>query len=375
MKSSQTGTAGSRKEAGASQINPQQPQYANTQNRSVSPSQAPSALANYTLPGVISYLTSEFTNLERFKIITNLEKSEMKYRIQQLTSELNSVRFVNEKQALRIKLLEEKLDHANHPPSGDKHGSEEDKAYETNEQPNSEGSGAEKPGSGTPIPETPASDEIGSDNVLLGPSAPQNNATSTSRSSPPPSDELSTQNDPLPGVRSENHRDNGDIHPTPSLNAKDAQIPHVDLEFLRNSRQKLNRSIREIVSLLEPPSGIDFLESHSGAATNSAFEDLLEDSKHFTFEPTQEERHQSNESVFARYTLGKDDLLTGQRISFEDAVKKPVETDLHQLNHQPWDHVRQQQPPTDESDTETVTMDEQDIIGILSNGSDTKKNE
>ncbi|KAM9915643.1 hypothetical protein OXX80_013921, partial [Metschnikowia pulcherrima] len=55
-------------------------------------------------------LTSEFTNLERFKIVTNLEKSEMRYRIQQLTSELNSVRYVNEKQALRIKLLEEKLE-------------------------------------------------------------------------------------------------------------------------------------------------------------------------------------------------------------------------------------------------------------------------
>ena len=38
----------------------------------------------YTLPGVINYLTSEFTNLERFKIMTNLEKNEMKYKIIQL---------------------------------------------------------------------------------------------------------------------------------------------------------------------------------------------------------------------------------------------------------------------------------------------------
>lgn len=65
--------------------------------------------ANYTLPGVISYLTSEFTHLERFKITTNLEKSEMKYKILQLTSEVNSLRFINDKQALKIKELEAKL--------------------------------------------------------------------------------------------------------------------------------------------------------------------------------------------------------------------------------------------------------------------------
>ena len=63
-------------------------------------------LANYTLPGVINYLTSEFTDLERFKIMTNLEKSEMKYKIVQLQGELNSLRYINEKQKSRIDVLE-----------------------------------------------------------------------------------------------------------------------------------------------------------------------------------------------------------------------------------------------------------------------------
>lgn len=63
-------------------------------------------LANYTLPGVINYLTSEFTDLERFKIMTNLEKSEMKYKIVQLQAELNSLRYINEKQKVRIDVLE-----------------------------------------------------------------------------------------------------------------------------------------------------------------------------------------------------------------------------------------------------------------------------
>ncbi|EMG49283.1 FAR8 Factor arrest protein 8 [Candida maltosa Xu316] len=61
----------------------------------------------YTLPGVINYLTSEFTNLERFKIMTNLEKNEMKYKIIELQSELNNLKYINEKQSLKINQLEE----------------------------------------------------------------------------------------------------------------------------------------------------------------------------------------------------------------------------------------------------------------------------
>ncbi|CAK9437529.1 uncharacterized protein LODBEIA_P19070 [Lodderomyces beijingensis] len=60
----------------------------------------------YTLPGVINYLTSEFTNLERFKIVTNLEKSEMKYKIVHLQGELTSLKFINQKQQTRINALE-----------------------------------------------------------------------------------------------------------------------------------------------------------------------------------------------------------------------------------------------------------------------------
>ena len=62
--------------------------------------------ANYTLPGVINYLTSEFTNLERYKIMNNLEKSEMKYKINQLQGEVNSLKYIGERQANRINLLE-----------------------------------------------------------------------------------------------------------------------------------------------------------------------------------------------------------------------------------------------------------------------------
>lgn len=60
----------------------------------------------YTLPGVLSYLTLEFTNLERFKIAASLEKSELQFRIAQLTSEVNLLRFLNDKQRLRIAELE-----------------------------------------------------------------------------------------------------------------------------------------------------------------------------------------------------------------------------------------------------------------------------
>ncbi|RCK65980.1 hypothetical protein Cantr_01769 [Candida viswanathii] len=63
--------------------------------------------APYTLPGVINYLTSEFTNLERFKIMTNLEKNEMKFKIIQLQGELTTLKYNNEKQQLKIKELEE----------------------------------------------------------------------------------------------------------------------------------------------------------------------------------------------------------------------------------------------------------------------------
>ncbi|CAK7901561.1 hypothetical protein CAAN1_11S03466 [[Candida] anglica] len=61
--------------------------------------------ANYTLPGIINYLTSEFTNLERFKIVNNLEKSEMKHKINQLQGELNAIKYIEERQRYQIMLL------------------------------------------------------------------------------------------------------------------------------------------------------------------------------------------------------------------------------------------------------------------------------
>lgn len=81
--------------------------------------QAPSA--NYTLPGVISYLTSEFTNLERYKIMTDLEKSEMKYKIAMLQGEVEAFQHTNNKLERRIHNLEQENSllrlHNNLPPS------------------------------------------------------------------------------------------------------------------------------------------------------------------------------------------------------------------------------------------------------------------
>lgn len=84
----------------------QQANQGTTSNQNQSNQHQSLPLANYTLPGVINYLTSEFTNLERFKIMTNLEKSEMKYRITHLQGEMNSLKYINEQQKLKIQQLE-----------------------------------------------------------------------------------------------------------------------------------------------------------------------------------------------------------------------------------------------------------------------------
>ncbi|KAM9909297.1 hypothetical protein OXX69_005559 [Metschnikowia pulcherrima] len=328
MKPTQTGAGGARKEGVYSNANTQQPQYAHTPNQGGSQPQPAGPLANYTLPGVIGYLTSEFTNLERFKIVTNLEKSEMRYRIQQLTSELNSVRFVNEKQALRIKLLEEKLETA----KGE--NSEKKESLSTNS-----GSASEK---GT---------DSQSGSLSNGDFVSENEKSLRN---------LHITKDLAPSQA------NGKS--TPPDSSASIEIPHVDLEYLRNSRQKLNKSIREIVDLLEPPSGIDFLDMHSGSATRSNFEDLLVDKRRDSLDPEHEDVRKPRESVFARYTLSRDDLQN-QKITFEnDAAETPAATgpDLGQ----PWEQSRHENMATDESDTETVTIDEPDLIGILSNGTD-----
>lgn len=85
----------------------------------------------YTLPGVINYLTSEFTKLERFKIVNNLERSEMKFKILELEGEIKSLAFTNklqqktierlqrENKKLRLKLNEEDLEDIIMTPSAE----------------------------------------------------------------------------------------------------------------------------------------------------------------------------------------------------------------------------------------------------------------
>ncbi|KAF6068755.1 Striatin family protein [Candida albicans] len=60
----------------------------------------------YTLPGVINYLTSEFTKLEQFKIVNNLERSEMKFKIKELEGEIKSLTFTNKLQKKTIERLQ-----------------------------------------------------------------------------------------------------------------------------------------------------------------------------------------------------------------------------------------------------------------------------
>ncbi|QWU89777.1 hypothetical protein CA3LBN_004125 [Candidozyma haemuli] len=217
--------------------------------------QNPSPTANYNLPGVISYLTSEFTHLERFKITTNLEKSEMSYRISQLTSEVNSLRYINDKQAVRIRELEQKLGESS----------------------------------------------IGEPK-------------------------------------------------------KDTQIPQVDLDVLKDSRIQLNKSIRDVVRVLKPPSALS--RNYINAPNTSHgtdFDELLDDSEKFSFE---NEAHDEKvrESIFARYMNdASDEPLSG---AFEDDAQRLVESVQGDLENQ--NSPISRKPPAEdaETDTETVIVDE-----------------
>lgn len=84
---------------------PSQPQLMQNQQQ-MAQQPSPTSLADYTLPGIINYLTSEFTNLERYKIMTSLEKNEMKYQILHLQGEVNALKFLNDKQTKKIHELE-----------------------------------------------------------------------------------------------------------------------------------------------------------------------------------------------------------------------------------------------------------------------------
>lgn len=100
------GANGSKNSQWQNQLHQQPNVYQNNQQRQQN---TPPPAANYTLPGVIHYLTSEFTNLERFKIMTNIERSEMKYRIVELEGQINSLKYINEHQKVRIAELELRL--------------------------------------------------------------------------------------------------------------------------------------------------------------------------------------------------------------------------------------------------------------------------
>lgn len=230
------------------------------------------ALANYTLPGVISYLTSEFTNLERFKIMTNLEKSEMKHRILQLTSEVNSLRFLNEKQALRIEQLERAL---------------------------------------------ARSSTTGEDQQKLNPLAGDDKTPASELDSSPLSGPENTLQKGLDSLDLTEDNDDASL------------IPHIDLSVLRASRQNLDRSIREIVQLLKPPAGASIPRDVS---LGRGYERLLEDSERFNFEwsdsPPQPRSTSPRPGVFERYTLGSDDEFMEPKMAFDDMVdsQNPVGT-------------------------------------------------
>lgn len=251
-------------------------------NQLVSPaaSQLPQPLlANYTLPGVMSYLTSEFTNLERFKIMTNLEKSEMKYRIQQLTAEINSLKFLNDKQALRIQELEAQL--------------------------------AE-------------------------------------------SGKLASE--PISALKS-------------ASSLTDYDIPPVDLQVLRESRQKLNRSIKDVFRLLKPPStAIQSVMDVPGSeiGTNDYDELLHEHQDDLAQEEEEESGPTKIESIFSKYTLGSGDLLSDPQGSFEEDSNNLINAMNEEEEPAEADSAfNTRHGLADESDTETVIVDEPEEAKLL----------
>ncbi|KAK6461202.1 Striatin family-domain-containing protein [Scheffersomyces coipomensis] len=176
-----------------------------------SPSASSANTAAYTLPGVINYLTSEFTNLERFKIMTNLEKSEMKYKIVQLQGELNALKFVNGKQKAKIEKLEEEVRSLKSD-------------HNTNDNDNNNTNGTDKV-----INDDPTSKE------------------------------------------------------TPLIN-----IPDVDLQLIKNSRDHFTKNMTEIIKLFKIPNGhndIHFLDIPELNDTDSEFDVLLQ---HHHYEPPKE---------------------------------------------------------------------------------------
>ncbi|KAG7878513.1 hypothetical protein KL905_004145 [Ogataea polymorpha] len=67
--------------------------------------QAP-GVSHYTLPGVMQYLQSQFTTVERNRMMSDLERSALKLRIVELESERNTLKLQNEKLKARVEELE-----------------------------------------------------------------------------------------------------------------------------------------------------------------------------------------------------------------------------------------------------------------------------
>ncbi len=69
----------------------------------------PKQRKEYTLPGIMQYLQSQFTLAERNRMQSDLERSSLKLKIVELESERNSLKLRNEKLSLQVEKLKEKL--------------------------------------------------------------------------------------------------------------------------------------------------------------------------------------------------------------------------------------------------------------------------
>lgn len=247
-------------------------------------------LANYTLPGVISYLTSEFTNLERFKIVTNLEKLEMRSRIDQLTAEINALRFLNEKQALRIRELEQ--ERKKKTETNEKIETEEEKGEsKENKAENKQNKAENKEIKGENNDKDNKRDKRQSHGK-------QNNtnddATKTTEG------RFDVENTKAGGY----HKDSGlaansasSTSNSSSATLNGSQIPAIDLDVLRRARDGLHRLIQEAMCLLRPP---------ASAARDYVPEGDLDD----VLAP-----RRASPDFFDRYASGDADLLNLHRDS------------------------------------------------------------
>lgn len=300
MKAAQQGTQLPRKD-GPSAFKNHQLQSQNGYSSSPKPLAGP---AGYTLPGVISYLTSEFTNLERFKIVNNIEKSELKFKIQLLVSEVNSLKFINNKQSLRIKELEAQL---------------------------------------------------------------QSSTSKNSGTSARPNDSLAV-NDGKESLKLANENNNiHDNNNSSTTSASELEkIPPVDLQVLRDARLRLNAHIREALEFLKPPTANDLMDEYDMNAT-SEFKKLLDDSESTQFYEPAESRGQK-ESLFSLYTLNSAELLARRSAAqFNDSGKSlpSPSVDIVSDLQLPPDLDVVGIPTGEISETETVIVDEPDVARLL----------